>query len=141
MLAPVPDVSTVKTPDWSSQSPSPVSAQAASGQAGSADDKHAFAAMMDGPASPTAHRAAAAGHGGPASLIERMASSQHAQMQDFMTSTRDLAKAAPHLPMVEVISLSQELGMKSAMVSAQFQVASNVNKNIGKGVDTLMRNQ
>lgn len=131
MFAPIAGMAGVTDFDVGAKSAPPVADVNIGAGFGSESDKHAFAALME----PVQH--------GPTALsaLEKFANFQKMEMSDNLQSMRDFSAASPYLSMAESAGFGMEMSLKMTMTSAHFQVATNVGKNAGKGIDTLMRNQ
>ena len=105
------------------------------------DDAALFSAMMKSDDFSSVVRLAPASANSSPSIIERIASTQNAELRDVFQSTREMMQAAPHMTTSELVSVGNEMSLKVALTTMQFTVAASFGKSASTAVQTLMKNQ
>lgn len=105
------------------------------------DDAALFSAMMKSDDFSSVVRLAPASANSSPSIIERIASTQNAELRDVFQSTREMMQAAPYMTTSEMVSVGNEMSLKVALTTMQFTVAASFGKSASTAVQTLMKNQ
>lgn len=141
MITPVTEQTSLSERGWHPSDESMRSDDANSITQSQEADKVEFSALMSSNANGTVLKIDPVSSTGAPSMIEKFAATQNADMRDLLQSGRDMLQMAPHMSMAEVVAFGNEMTMKIAITTTQFNVAGNFGKSAGKGIETLMRNQ
>jgi hypothetical protein len=141
MIAPISDQTTVSDRGWHPSDEAMAPPDVDTGRQNQDADKEAFSALMASSPGGTVLKLDPVSRTGAPSMIEQFAATQNADMRDLLQSGRDMLQMAPHMSMAEVVAFGNEMTMKIAITTTQFNVAGNFGKSAGKGIETLMRNQ
>lgn len=136
-------VSGIAPPINASDSLSKVPGSVPPGFGGSASqaDKQDFASLMKGFGADPSTQSTLKSKAHDPSFLEKFATVQKDNMQSLFQRSKDMLSAAPGMSLDELSMASVDFKINLAITTTQFQVATSVGKNAGKGVDTLMRNQ
>lgn len=105
------------------------------------DDAALFSSMMKSQDFSSVLKLTPASGSSAPSIVEKLASTQNAQLQDVFQSTREMVHAAPYMTTSEMVSAGNEMSLKIAMTTMQFTVAASFGKSSSTAVQTLMKNQ
>ena len=107
----------------------------------SPDDAALFSSMMNSRDYSSVVKLAPSSSSTAPSIVERLASTQNAELRDVFQSTREITQIAPYLTTSEMVGVGNEMSLKIALTTMQFTVAASFGKSASTSVQTLMKNQ